>query len=287
MKILLAYNGCAGSFCPNLLAMLRQKLEQSGHEIFTCDSHDGILCEQMGRMDHICIIGGDGTLRDVVARLSPDEHLPSFSIFPLGTINLIAREAGFNQNIDALVKRINAHGHDIHKCKKHYGCTMNGENFLACASISPDSYAVAQLSPSLKRKIGRMAYCAAFLQNFWVWPRPNLSILADGKHFKGEAAFLLKGKFYAGPWNLSPKANVQHEKIELIILPTARRRDYLRLMLSAMISRKFVSPKWAFISCTNIAISGDKADIPVQADGDFTGHLPINAQIDNRPIYFI
>jgi diacylglycerol kinase (ATP) len=141
-------------------------------------------------------------------------------IYPTGTINLIAREAGYGRNIAGFVKRISS----AQPPRQHYVGRITNKPFLACASVGPDSLSVAAVSADLKRRIGRFAYVVSLARLLWDWPRMRLSVSANGHIHRCEAAFVLKGHYFAGPWTLAPEADLRKPDFQLLLLGKARRR---------------------------------------------------------------
>ena len=254
--------------------MLRAAFVDAGwHAIFVNCYNDDLPKIAQG-CDHICVVGGDGSLRDAIEKLANIPNSPPLSMYPAGTINLVAREAGYPTNVKDFVARITGLGKNRH----HYHGLANGKPLVVCASVGPDSAAVANVSQQLKRRIGRFAYVAAFGKLLWQWPRSNIQVEADGKTMKGEAAFILNGRYFAGQFTLNPKADLTVPNFQILVLPTARRRDYFRLALSAVIHPIFASKAWHEMPASSVTVRGDIA-LPVQIDGDIAATLPLSAAI--------
>lgn len=285
MDILLAYNPAAGNFTEKLLRDFSAALTARGCVVRQCDSHAPQLPELSAGCQHVCVIGGDGTLRDVIRAHREDPRDIVFSQFPLGTINLVAREAGYRRNIAHMADRI-ASGLPA---RTHHIASLNEHDFMACASVGPDAFSVQRVSLRLKRVAGRAAYGVAFLRQLLSWRREALSIRADGEAYAGEAAYVLKGRFFAGPWSLSPTASVSSPTLSLLILPQARRRDFVRLIAAAAISRKLAAPEWITVECTTVSICATRktgVPQPVQADGDIIAALPVTFAAQPRKVFF-
>jgi len=285
MDVLLAYNPAAGSFSAKLLRDFSAALTARGCKVQQCDSRAAQLLELSATCQHICIIGGDGTLRDVIRAHHDDPRDVVFSQFPLGTVNLVAREAGYRRNIVHMADRI-ASGLPV---RTHHIASLNDHAFMACASVGPDALSVQRVSLRLKRIAGRAAYAVAFAQQLLSWRRDALSIRADDTTYTGEAAYVLKGRFFAGPWSLSPTASVSRPTLSLLILPKARRRDFIRLIAAVVISRKLAASQWITIECRNVIIRAGHetaVPLPVQADGDIIAALPVEISAQPRKISF-
>jgi diacylglycerol kinase family enzyme len=151
---------------------------------------------------------------------------------------------------------------------------------FTCASVGPDSAAVAALDPRLKRIIGRAAYGVAFLHVLIRWPRPRLRLQANGETIDCEAVYIAKGLYYAGPWSFAPHAAADDPFLHVVVLRRARRRDFARFMWALLMHRKDLSgdPNLVRFSCDALTIAGDGAP-PLQADGDIVTTLPVDLKI--------
>jgi diacylglycerol kinase (ATP) len=280
-KIVIAYNPMSGSFRPSRLNALVRAFEAAGHKVDTIDGYSDELHAIAAKADQLCIYGGDGTVRDVIERLEGAGRIPAISIYPAGTINLLTREALYPRNPAAFVRRVDGSA----PVRQHYMGRVNGKPLLVCASIGPDSIAVANISEALKRKIGRFAYVVAFAKLLWRWPNTELTVTVGDAEYRCAAAFVLKGRFFAGPWKISPDANLTHPHFELVLFPRMSRLDYLQLMLSAMLHRQLGGKNWIRVPATDVSIEGDE-NHAVQVDGDVTTELPARFSIDQKSIEF-
>jgi diacylglycerol kinase (ATP) len=281
LKVAIAFNPKSGSFCQSQLDRLGAAFAEAGYTPAFADSYSNNFAQVAAGADLICVVGGDGALRDIISRLRALDKLPPISVYPAGTINLVAREAHYPADITLFVHRVT----DRSQARVHHYGMLNNAPMLVCASVGPDSMAVASVSENLKRRIGRFAYLVAFIKLLWRWPRCSMNVLADGAAYQCEAAFVLKGRFFAGPWQVSQDADLTRPDFQLVLLPKARRRDYLRLILSA-IGPSFLRPKsWICIRAITAEISGDAA-LPVQVDGDIEARLPITVTIQPQPVKF-
>ncbi len=279
--VIIAYNPKSGSFDQELLDSLSAAFLASGHSSKFVDSYSDDLMILASQASHICVVGGDGTLRDVAARLRNVADLPPLSVYPAGTINLVARELSYPGNIQKFAARLL--GGD--KPRKLYLGELNQQPMLVCASIGPDSFAVSAVSEDLKRRIGRFAYAVALGKLLLRWPRHTLSVQADGALYECEAAYVLNGRYFAGPWKLSCKADMADPVFQILLLPSARRRDYLRFILSVAVFPALASKHWIRLSATTAEIKADSGQ-PVQVDGDIAATLPITAVINMRQMLF-
>lgn len=266
-------NAKAGSTSRRRVALLKCELEVAGARVLVSPTSDGMTIADDAT--HIVAVGGDGTLRHVAASLRASGRQLPMSIFPTGTVNLLAREYGYRRDPIRFAGRILRDGVPRLQRIARIGETM----MFTCASVGPDADAVASLSPGLKRAIGRFAYGIAFLRTLIRWPRQSLTLEVDGKTVACEAAYVAKGRFYAGPWSFAPHAAADDPFLHVVALKHARRRDFLRFLWALLRHDDLArDPNLIRFSCTALRIEGGTT--PLQADGDIVASLPVEIAID-------
>lgn len=275
-------NPAAGSASRRRLRALANAFEAAGAHVRLSESRSGeVVIDEAA--DHVCVVGGDGTLRHVLAavRRAPARPL-TLSLFPMGTVNLIARERGYPSDPASFVARAlaAAPAHDHHVARI-------GDTVLSgVASVGPDSLAVADLSPRLKRVTGRFAYALSFVALLRRWPRPALTISTPAGEISCEAVYVAKGRFFAGPWSFAPRASVDQPMLHVIALRRARRRDFARFLWALWRGHDLAGRTGIIdLTCTELTIHGDRE--PLQADGDIVAHLPARIAIDPAPFPFV
>ena len=278
VKLDLIYNPFSGRFREQRLTTLISALQGEGLAVNTLTT--GELGTHLSEdADIICVFGGDGTLRDVVRALGPKAGETPLCIARGGTINLVARELGYDKNFTEFARQIASSWESgPESWVKSELFQLGDVPITSCLSIGPDSNSVAQVSSSLKKRIGRYAYVAAMLKQLWEWPRNKILIrgeLDSGERFECEAEAMIasRGAFYAGPFRLSPKAALTRGSIELIILSRASRIGTLLVSLAATLGLNV--GQFSFVTIRSVRkVEFECADSPVQIDGDA---IPENA----------
>ncbi|MDO7841802.1 diacylglycerol/lipid kinase family protein [Sphingomonas immobilis] len=274
-------NPRAGGFAKRRIAALRRCFTSSGVTLIETESGSSPLSVDE-RADHVCCAGGDGTLRHVVAAVCRSGRDVSLSVYPNGTVNLIAMESGYPRDPEAFVRRILDGGQRA----RHYVGLVGDIPMASCASVGPDSYAVATVSSALKRVIGRAAYLFAVSGFLLRWPRAKIMLFHAGGQTACEAVYVAKGRYFAGRWALTPEASVFSPEFDVIALRRASRTDVLRFARYMLTGRSIWGmPGADHFRCTELTIASDDA-APVQADGDIVGHLPVHISIRLAPFTF-
>lgn len=234
-------------------------------------------------MTHVCIAAGDGTVRHVAGMIARSGQPVALSIFPAGTINLLAMEAGYPSQPDDFARLVLSKD----PARRHYPVSLGDHGyFFACAGVGPDSFAVARVSSRLKRRIGRLAYGIAVIRLLAAWPRHRISLALDGREIACEAFYVAKGRYYAGRWSFAPKARVDEPLLHVVALRAARRRDYLAFVWAVVRGNDLArNANVEIVTCTRLRATA-QAELPIQADGDIVGLLPCTMAVGEAPLVF-
>lgn len=257
-------------------------LEALGAKTLLTESIAGQLVVD-DRADQVCVVGGDGTLRHVVDAVRATGRQIPISAFPAGTINLLAMECAYPRDPRAFARRLL----ETARPQQHYIARVEGTPLLICASVGPDSYAVAGHSPRIKRLIGRAAYLLAFCKVLLRWRRPKITLLHAGNRTECEAVYIAKGRFFAGRWSFASDASLLIPLLHVVALQRASRFRYALFMLALMRRRPLEQLDGVkTFTCTHLTLSSDDAP-PLQADGDIVAHLPVSIEIEPEAVPFI
>jgi diacylglycerol kinase (ATP) len=273
-------NPDAGSYKSAKIQALRDAFARAGATSTVSFMGPGrqLLIEDTATL--LCVAGGDGTVRHAAEAVLRSTHKPPIAAYPMGTINLLQREMGALADPDGFVAAaLRGKAPAV-----HHPVELGDTIFLGCASVGPDSIAVANVSRRLKRAVGRYAYGIAMIRQLARWPRPNLVIIADGKRHKCAAVYVAKGMYFAGPWSFAPQARRATPKLHVVALRDASPRRYVQFIRNVTRGRPLdARDNLISLTCTTLAIESD-APWPVQADGDDVGTLPVRMTIHNETL---
>ena len=273
-------NPDAGSSSRRRLRALQHAFAAAGARVLLSESRAvEVLID--ADTNHVCVVGGDGTLRHVAAAVRRSGRAVTLSVYPMGTVNLIARERGYPRDPAAFVARVLGGG----ELRDHH-VGLIGEIILSgVASVGPDSFAVAGLSPPLKRLLGRVAYVVSFVAVLTHWPRTRLRLSTPAATIACEAVYIAKGRYFAGPWSFAPQASVEQRLLHVVALRRATRLDFARFVWSLWRGHDLSGdPNLTLFSCDRLTIDGDAA--PLQADGDIVAQLPATIVLGTETFSF-
>lgn len=271
----LFYNRTSGGHCPRRLAELRAGFEAKGARVLLSECGPAHPIEVGAETSHVCAVGGDGTLRHVALALARCGRRLPLSVYPAGTVNLVHRERLFPLDPAGHALRLLAEDEGA----RLHPAALNDTVFLACASVGPDSRAVAEVSLPLKSRIGRLAYAWAFARLLIDWRRVPIRLAWDGGDLVCEAFYVAKGRYFAGPWSFAPEADTAEPLLHVVALARARRRDFARFAFALWRGLPVGSlPGATAFACTALEAQADDP-LPIQADGDPVGTLPASISL--------
>ena len=284
MLVELIHNPASGTFDEFRLDVLSRAFQACGATVrLGRTEHDGCF-EIFPESDLICVSGGDGALRLVVASMANAGLAKPLCIYPAGTVNLVAREIGYSSDPELFAREVMA-GFLAGKRARLAAplITSDDQPFVACISAGPDGQAVARHSPALKKRIGGAAYAWSMVRLLSDWPRLRFSLevkAPDGTttRLNSAAFYVIKAYHYAGNWTLAPTAELASEIFHVIALTRARRRDFFRFLGTIALGRD--PARLDFVrSLPGVDLTITADDMPsrqaaFQVDGDMLARQP-------------
>lgn len=207
------------------------------------------------------LCGGDGTISTYINNASLDKF---FGIVPGGTANVVAKELGIPFNtlmacktiLTAAVKDI-----DVGVCNK--------KKFLFVAGVGFDAEVAANVSKSIKAKIGQYAYHLSVLKTLFTYSPPKLEVFVDDnlKPYIGEYAIICNMRRYGGDLFFAPKARYDDGLLDVLLLKRFNVKSLIKLLKYAKGIGAFPSEYAYEFKCSRLKIFAD-SNVPFQLDGE-------------------
>lgn len=243
------------------------------------------------RCDWVIIAGGDGTIRAFVEDMARLDYYPYISVFPAGTVNLIAKEMSLrNEPVRWVSRALKGNVYPF------FTARANGNLFLTVASVGFDSLVVDNVGALQKRLLNKFAYVLQSTQLvrreliFSNW-RYEFRVRFDdeAEWHTGSSVIIGKSRYYAGRYNLFQDAALTLPYLHVALFPGNKRADILKYaslialeglhLDKAILCRK---AKKVEIESVNLV-----EDFPVELDGDVVAATPLTLEIMDRPLQFI
>ena len=241
--------------------------------------------------DWVIIAGGDGTIRAFVEDMLRLDYRPYVSVFPAGTVNLIAKEMSLR----------NEPGRWVHRALKgfvypFYMGRANGHLFLTVASVGFDSLVVDNVGAVQKRLLNKFAYVLQSTQLirrelvFSDW-RYVFRVRFDDEEewYTGSSVIVGKSRYYAGRYNLFPEAALSLPYLHVAVFPGNKRADILKyaslIALEGLnLDQEILCRKAKKVTIESVNLI---KEFPVELDGDVVAATPLILEIMNEPLWFI
>ena len=243
------------------------------------------------KCDWVIIAGGDGTIRAFAEDMLRLNYRPYISVFPAGTVNLIAKEASLRNEPERWVRRaLKGFVYPF------YTARANGNLFLTVASVGFDSLVVDNVGALQKRLLNKLAYVLQSTQLvrrelvFSNWRYAFKVRFDDEKEwYTGSSVIVGKSRYYAGRYNLFPDADLSLPYLHVAVFPGNKRAEILKYasliaLESLGMDRDILCRKAKKVSIESVSLVDD---FPVELDGDVVASTPLTLEIMDEPLWFI
>ena len=253
---------------------------------FTAKKDDGyykaLKCKETD-YDFITVVGGDGTINEVVSGMVESNKTIPLCILAAGTVNDFANYLNLPTNIDGICNLINNFNTiccDVGKIDNHYFM-----NVAAGGMFSDVSFTV---SKNEKKRLGPLAYYLNGLANLPSQLNTNINlkiVLDDVNVIKEEAKmFMITNTNRVGGFeNIIPLADIQDGLLDLIIIKKCSLTDLVALSKDYILKKHANSPFISYYQAKKIEISS-KQDVIIDIDGEEGSLLPVTIQVIHKAI---
>jgi diacylglycerol kinase (ATP) len=180
------------------------------------------------KVETVIVIGGDGTLNEVVNGLfaSPGNHMPSIGIVPAGSSNDLSKSLGIPQNVtnacrtilDATVRYV-----DVGRAGPHYFCMASSVGLFA--EIAARSLRMKGLAGSPRYTIAALAVISRMATGW------EMDVIADAGRFRSTYGVLLVGNAPRfGGLTMLPGALLDDGVLDCLLIETTGRLQALNLL---------------------------------------------------------
>lgn len=286
MRIHIVANPMAGrGRAPRLLADLERALAARGAAVSVHrtsgpgDATAHVAGLPDAACDRLVVLGGDGTLHEVVNG-RPSVPWP-VAMVPLGTANLVARDAGLPLRpvaeahaatvLDGVPWTVDLVGTDRGRT-------------LAVLGVGLDAEVVRAVAEARRGGVGGYTrWLLPIARTFLAYRPPRLRVTVDGTTVEGGAVVVQNAHNYGGLFELSRDARMDDGCLDVVVLRDAGRRDHFRMLLRAYGGRLHADRGVTVLRGRTVAVDAD-VPVAVQADGDPAGTTPLRAEVLPRAL---
>lgn len=254
-----------------------EKLEIAGYET-SCHATTGegdaknaaALAVERG-FDIVIAVGGDGTLNEVVAGISPYENRPKLGLVPMGTTNDFARAVHIPQKvheaIDIIVK-----GDTI---PVDVGLLNDERYFINIAAGGRITELTYDVPSKMKTVLGQLAYYIKGIEMLPSIKATKMRFEIDDEVFEGETmAFLCALTNSVGGFEkIAPDASINDGYFTMMILKKCNIVEFIRIVTLALRGEHLNEPNLIYRKAKVVKITSDEK-VLINLDGELGGEAP-------------
>jgi diacylglycerol kinase (ATP) len=235
-----------------------------------------IARETAGAADLLVVLGGDGSLFEVVNGIMDTPHRPRLAQIPVGTGNSFIKDLGINDVQDGIAAILGGKlravdlGRFTSASGSYYFINLLGAGFVA---------RVAKLAGRFKF-LGAHSYSLAVLILLVPLKARRLELVADGASSVRDAHFveICNSRKTGGDMIMAPDAEVDDGLFDVIVAKAMTRRQVLALFPQIFKGTHVNSSLVESFKCRKLSVRFDTEE-PVSPDGELVGVTPLEAEV--------
>ena len=238
------------------------------------------IAQELARtVDIVVVVGGDGTVNEVVNGLA-GTSVP-LGIVPGGTVNVLALELGIPFDADRACDVI-AEGHtsflDIG--------TVDNRRFTLMLGAGIDALTVHELNPLMKRRYGRLAFVSTGVRSRLRYPQPEFTVEVDGHPYPATFAVVGNSHFYGGRFGVTTEADPTDGVFDVLVYHGQSLAADALFWMGVPLELHRSHPGVTYLRGTEVTLRPLDPDDVVwfQTDGELAGRLPATAVIEQRAL---
>lgn len=233
----------------------------------------GLVAEHGRDFETVVVVGGDGTLHEVIQTLDLERH--RLGLVPWGTGNDFAWLHGWPAGLDACLERISTGGERRIDLGFWKGEAQDGElegRFHNSVGFGFEAVVNAE-SHRIKAVKGALVYITALARAIPRFKSYPVRLEWDEESYQGDASLLTVtvGKRVGGCFMIAPDADPRDGKLDLVYAEGMTVGGAIRLAPGLFRGTHIRSPRVHVARSGNIRIQAPDG-IPMYVDGEFVGY---------------
>jgi diacylglycerol kinase (ATP) len=258
---------------------LTQLLRERGYEVAAteCAGHGTELAREAARAGRtgIIVIGGDGTLCEIIAELPVEIAL---AYFPAGSGNNFALNHHLPEEPDAWLQLL-----DAHPLRSMRFGLCNDRPFASVASVGFDAQLVRNVPSGLKKRLHKGAYLLEFIPTYFTYRAPRFQLTIDGQAWNDDVLGVIvgRGPNYGGPHPILPECDLGNDQLGYIVMQGRSKWRLGKFGVGVMFNNL---PHMKGVTCglaTTVEVETEPASY-VQLDGNLFGTNPVTFGVEPK-----
>jgi len=271
-------NGATGKRWPKLRARAAE-LGLEGDEL--ASSAPGELTElareAAARYDLLVVVGGDGSLNEVVNGVAGlDTEL---AVIPAGTGQDFGRTHGIPARFEDAV-RTAVDGRTLTIDLGH-AVYAGGERYFANVGSVGMSGAVARRANSMSKALGgRATFYYALTREFIGWRNSQVTVTFDGGERRGPMhdVIVANGRWHAGGMKLAPDASADDGVFDVVLIGDVSKLDFVTTSPKLYSGGHVGHPRVEVVRTASVSVDAARP-LPIELEGEPVGTTPARFEI--------
>lgn len=240
-------------------------------EVIRSAARDGVT--------HLALAGGDGTMNLAANVLLAMEgiELPVIAMLPTGSGCDLLRTFGIPQDLAGAARHLTTD--DVYPIDV---ATLEGEwgrrYFVNVAQVGVGA-AAAATAARFGRGFGTSRYPLAFAARLPRFPRTKVTVETERRSYESDAlaVIMANAQFFAGGWNIAPKATLIDGVLDIQVINCTKRRAPA-LVPKIVRGNHLTDRAVRRFSAASFTIATE-VPWPLEADGDHVGNTPVSGRV--------
>jgi diacylglycerol kinase (ATP) len=234
----------------------------------------------------VVVVGGDGSVNEVVNGLADLDEPPELAIIPRGTGWDFVRTFSIPRRVEdaatvALTGAVRTI--DIGRASFRAWDGRPGESLFANVASAGMSGAIAKRANETSKSFGgKASYLWALLAVFSRWSANDLHVTVDEEERRGPMfdVVVANGKFFGGGMKICPEAEPDDGQLDVLTIGDVTKLDLVSTMPKIYRGTHLPHPKAELLRGRVVTVESD-SPVPIELDGEQPGTTP--ARFESLP----
>jgi YegS/Rv2252/BmrU family lipid kinase len=279
MRVALICNPVSGNGRSRHLApRIERILKGEGHDValhWTAGRGDATTWarERSAGFERILVVGGDGTLNELVNGLDDPGRVPLAQL-ATGTANLLAHDVAWPRKPRDVARML-----EQGKIRRIDMGVAGQRRFLLVASVGFDAMVTRDIERNRTATLGYFGYARPVLRVLRTYRPLPLSVeVDDAPAVPGEWVVISNTRNYGGLFTMADRAAVDSGHLDVCVLRSAKIGRLIGVGLSGLTGGLSARDDVTYLTGRRVRIHSEQA-IPFEIDGDYVGETPLEVEL--------
>ena len=232
----------------------------------------------------LVVVGGDGSVNEVVNGLAGLGRQPEVAVVPRGTGWDFSRTFGIPRKIDDAVQ-IALQGDvrtiDLGRASYRAWDGSDATAWFANVASAGMSGAIAKRANETTKALGgKASYLWATFAVFSGWEATEIEVAVDGERRAGPMfdVVIANGRFFGGGLEICPEAEPDDGLFDVLTIGDVTKRDLVQTMPRMYRGTHLPHPKAELLRGSSVTVKSE-TPLPIELDGEQPGTTPVTFEV--------